>query len=256
MKKLTIAPLFLALSGIMLFMACEKNDLRLTEFDLPGDKSFVKFAMFSPPVSGAITTVMIKVNDIKINGASTAVHNGYFPTFGFADYAAVTPGGTFKLSLPNTGTGNDSVVLFTGTLAIESTKSYTVVLADTGINRTLFSVSDENIAIPDSGFASVRLINSSPNAGLLNLIRIDSTSPTTVTRDTLVRNIAFKTGSAFVRIPFGSFRYRVITDAGVVFAINNSVNIANRRSATLFSTGFVTGLGNFIPALTPPLLNK
>jgi hypothetical protein len=256
MKKLPITSFLFAIIATILIMACEKNELRLTEFDLPGDKGFVKFAMFSPPSTGSVTSVMIKVDDVKINGATTPVYNGYFPSSALADYAAVAPNGMFKLSLPNLGTSNDSVVLFTGSLAIESTKFYTVVLADTGSNRALFSVSDENIATPDSGFASVRLVNSSPNAGPLNLIRIDSTGPTTVTRDTLARNIAYKSGSSFFRIPFGTYRYRVTTPAGAVFASNTSVNIANRRSATLFSTGFVSGTGNFIPALTPPLLNK
>jgi hypothetical protein len=256
MKKLTLAPVILILLGSILFLACEKNDLRLTQFDLLTDQGFVKFAMFSPPVSGAITSVMIKVNDIKVNGATTPVHNGYFPSNNLADYAAIAPNGTFRLSLPNLGTGNDSIVLFTGPLTIETAKPYTVVLADTGVNRTLFSVSDDNIAIPDSGFASVRLVNASPNAGPLNFIRIDSTSPTVFTRDTIARNIAFKSGSTFIKIPFGTYRYRVTTAAGGVYAINNSVNIANRRSATLFSTGFVGGTANFIPALTAPLLNK
>jgi hypothetical protein len=256
MKRLYINTIIFTILAAGLFMACEKNDLRLTQFDLPGDKGFVKFAMFSPPVTGAITSVMIKVNDIKVNGATTPVHNGYFPAVGLADYAAVVPNGTFKLSLPNIGTGNDSVVLFTGPLSIDSGKFYTVVLADTGSRRTLFSVPDEPIATPDSGFANIRLVNASPNAGPLNFVFIDSVNPTTVRRDTIARNIDFKGNSPFIRVPFGTFRYRVITAGGAVFAANNSVNVANRRSATIFSTGFIGGTGNFIQALTAPVLNQ
>jgi hypothetical protein len=32
--------------------------------------------------------------------------------------------------------------------------------------------------------------------------------------------------------------------------------VANRRSATIFSTGFIGGTGNFVPALTAPVLNQ
>lgn len=233
--------------------ACEKAGLRLTEYGLPTDKSFVRIVLLSP----GTTNVMIKADDIKINGANTPGSFGVFPsTVTFPDYASVNPGSVIKLSLPNAGTQNDSLVLFSGKLGLEVNKFYAVTLADTGINRTVFATEDAFLPPKDS-LLSVRLINATVGS-TLNLIRIDSASATDVVRDTLAKNIPYKGSSGFIAVktfttrPF--IRLRVVTSAGtnVIGTVIPPQTLAtgSRRSITVYTTGFANGLvAPFIPNL-------
>ena len=74
MRNTRIIIIVLIIAGSL--FGCDKNELRLTEFDLPTDKAYVKFALLSP----GTPAVMIKVNDIKINGASTSGTAGFYPS--------------------------------------------------------------------------------------------------------------------------------------------------------------------------------
>ena len=53
-------------AGVVLYgmSACQKTELRATEYDLPTTQTFVRFVFVSP----GLPSVMIKVNDKKING--------------------------------------------------------------------------------------------------------------------------------------------------------------------------------------------
>lgn len=254
MKRI-IFILFTAIAFVQI-TSCEKAGLRLTEYSLPGDKAFIKLALFSP----GTPAVMIKANDAKLNGANTNGSGGFFPsTATFPDFAAVSPAATIKLSLPNVGTQNDSVVLFTGQLGLEANKFYSVSLADTGINRTVFAVEDSYIAAKDS-FLSVRLINATVGSSL-NFIRVDSLSTTDVVRDTLARNIPYKGTSGFISVrtfgrnPVSSFiRLRAVTSAGVPIAGTvtppQALATGSRRSITVYTIGFANGLvAPFLPTM-------
>lgn len=249
------------------FIACKKNELATTEYTLPVDKAMVRLAFFSPTVT--TTSVMIKVNDVKLNGAFTNISAGFFPTAVLnSDYAAVPPNATFKLSIPNTATSNDSVVLFTSNFGgVEANKFYTLILTDTGVNRTGFRLDDSEAQNPDSGFVSLRFANAVPNAPI-NIIRIDSANPTTVVRDTILRNIAFKSASAFTRIslasavtPASAIRFRAVTGtggavpAGIVIG-NTAPGLVNRRVATIFATGFAAGATTWASAFGNSMTNK
>lgn len=241
---------------------CEKNKLRLTDFDLPTDKAYVRFAFFSP----GSPSVMIKINDIKINGSNTAGNGGAFPAIlNVPDYAAVPPNGIMRLSLPNIGTNNDSVLVFTGNIGLQQTKFYSVTLADTGVDRTLFSVEDVLPPVQDSGFFNIRIINAMAKSPAISLIRVDSASPTVFTRDTIVRNLAFKGNSNFIKVPISgvnaNVRFRIFNTAGINLAQittpsasgNQSVN---RRSVTIYASGFSNGTSTLAPALSSPFYNK
>jgi len=249
------------------FFACDKNELRLTEYDLPQDKAYIRFALFSP----GTPSTMIKVNDVKINGATTSGNGGFFPSIvNSPDYSAITPNGNFRLSLPNTGTGNDSVLLYSGTLAVEAKKFYSVCLADTGISRTLFAIEDKLGALPDSGYVNIRLINAQPKLEALNLIRIDSTSSTVVVRDTIARNIAYKSATDYIKTsisplplptPPGNYsflRFRVVTASGLTVG---SVSLPtsptpNQRSMTAYAFGFSNGTGVYAPGVVGFIYNQ
>jgi hypothetical protein len=253
MKFNNIFSLAVVLATMVAIQSCEKNELRLTITDLPTDKAYVRFGLFSP----AMPSVMIKVNDIKIN-SSTSGSSGVFPaTSNFPDYSAVVPSGKLKLSLPNTGTGNDSVVLFTADLNLTAQKFYAVTVADTGIDRTLFAVEDERVALPDSGFANLRIINAMAKGTAISLIKIDSLNATTVSRDTIVRNLSYKSGSAYIRIPVSPvnsfYRFRIINAAGFPLGAvitPPAANLINRRTMTIYAGGIGTGTATYAPFLS------
>jgi hypothetical protein len=225
--------------------SCEKVPLTTTETFLPTDKAFVRFALYSP----GTPAVMIKANDVKLNGGTTSGSVGIFPTTtNFPDYAAVPPGSTLKLSLPNTGTQNDSVVLFNSKLNIDAGKFYSLTLADTGANRTAFSIEDQFLPQKDS-FVSIRLINAMVGSNL-SLLRIDSTSATDVVRDTLAKNIAYQQTSGFISVrafttrPFIRIRIVSSTDGkpyGTPQIPPQTLQTASRRSITYYAHGFENG---------------
>jgi hypothetical protein len=235
-------------------IACEKAGLRLTEYSLPTDKAFVRVVLLSP----GTPNVMIKANDVKLNGANTGGNGGIFPsTFTFPDYAAVTPNATIKLSLPNTGTQNDSVVLFSSNLGgLVANKYYALTLSDTGINRTVFNIEDQFLPQKDS-FLSVRLINATVGSSL-TFIRVDSNSATDVVRDTLARDVAYKASSGFISVKTFTtrafIRLRTFNSNGLNIAGQvippQTLATGSRRSITVYSTGNIASTtAPFAPAL-------
>lgn len=255
--KIILAVTFL----ITAITSCDKADLSTTETEFPKDKAFVRIALLSPNTP----FVMIKANDVKLNGNSTSGFGGIFPaTFNFPDYAAVPAGSTFKLSLVNTGTQNDSVVLFNRKLDIEAGKFYSLTLADTGINRTAFSIEDQFLPQKDS-FLSVRLINALVGSSL-NLIRVDSANATDVVRDTLARNIPYKGTSGFISVktftsrPFIRIRVTSATDGKSIGAPQippQTLQTGSRRSITYYSAGFINGtVAPFLPTIFPAVTNQ
>lgn len=249
---------------VLLFLgACEKNELSLLEYSLPGDKAYIRFAFYSP---GTPSTV-VKVNDVKISGSTTSGNGGIFPSVANSpDYAAVPPNGTLKLVLVNTGTANDSVVIFNGAFAVNAKSFYAVTLADTANDRTVFSILDNLGAIPDSGVFRLRVINAMPKSPPINVIRVDSTSPTVVLRDTIARNIAYKSATDFITteigpklvtgsstIRYGLLRFR-ITAVGTGQLLGQSVPPAaaalSQRSVTIYAFGYANGTLTYAPGLS------
>lgn len=232
--------------ALLLLVACKKTELRITEYNLPKDKAYARFVLLSP----GTPAVMIKVNDAKINGGFTTGSLGIFPlTSTAADYAAIESNSTFRLSLPNTGTANDSVLIFSGNLGIEAGKNYTVLLADTAADRTVFAIQDVLPERPDSGYMNIRFINAVAKTEPLSLIRVDSASATVVVRDTIIKNIAFKQASNFVRVPISGnnafLRYRMIISATGI-PVGGAVtpgtpSFLNYRSGTIYGGGFGNG---------------
>jgi hypothetical protein len=259
MKRIHSYSFFTILAALFLF-SCEKNELRLTIYDLPTDKAYARFFFLSP----GTPSVMIKVNDVKLNGSNTAGSGGLFPSIvNQPDYAAVTPNASMKLSLPNIGTLNDSVVIFTGNLGLAAGKFYAVTLADTGADRTLFANETVLSPVPDSGFFYLRFINAMAKSPALSLIRIDSASATVVTRDTLVKNLEFKAASNFIKLPISgtnaNIRYRMATSTGVnVGTVQTPPATAslNQRSITYYAGGFWNGTSIYVPTLSSAIFNQ
>jgi len=261
MKKINIKTWLAVCTSMVIIMACEKNELRLTQFDLPADKAYVRFVFLSPNTPA----VVIKVNDIKVNGATTSGSGGLFPSITTAaDYSATAPTGNLKLSLVNTGTANDSVVIFTNQLALTPNKFYTVTLADTAADRTVFALEDD-VSYADSGYFRIRMINAMPKSPAINLIRIDSTSASVVTRDTIARNIPYKSASGFITTSisplagYTTLRFRVVNVNGQQIGAPITplaVTTANKRSFSFFASGFANGTGTLAPLVTTFVYNK
>jgi hypothetical protein len=252
--------------------SCEKAPLRNTVVELPTDKTYVRFALFSP----GLPSVALKANDVKVNGL-TLGNVGFFPsTVGFPDYIAVPVNSTLKISLQNTGTQNDSVVVFSEKLNMDMGKFYSYTLADTGKNRTAFIYEDQFLPQKDS-ILSIRLINAMVGTGL-HLIRVDSISATNVVRDTIAKNIPYKGSSGFIpvrvfgRDPVSSFvRIRIVSAttgrnflaSGRAAADQHQGQIqpqalatGSRRSITYYGFGFEDGTGTNAPGLSPHITNQ
>lgn len=255
-KKSTLAVLVLTIAII----SCKKADLSTTETITPNDKAFVRFALHSP----GTPAVMIKANDVKLNGNSTLGLNGYFPaTVSSPDYSAIAPGSTIKLALQNAGTQNDSVVLFNSKLDVNAGKFYSVTLADTGVNRTAFIIEDQFLPNKDSSL-SVRLINAMVGSNV-SLIRVDSSGPSDFSRDTIARNISFKGTSGFIQVKTFTtrlfIRIRIVNADGRILGIGQippqTAATGSRRSITYYATGFINGtVAPFLPALTSHITNQ
>ena len=257
LRNYIIALTVLSLSAAVI--GCEKAPLKSTVYTLPTDKAFVRIALFSPNTPA----VMIKANDVKLNGNSTSGTLGYFPsTVNFPDYAAVPAQSTFKLSLPNTGTQNDSVVLFNSKLDIAAGKFYSLTLSDTGASRTAFAIEDQFLPQKDS-FVNIRLINAMVGSDL-NLIRVDSNSAADFVRDTLARNIPYKGTSGFISAKTFTnrafIRIRIATTAGRNLGTAQippqTLATGSRRSITYYSYGFVDGTGALAPTLSAHITNQ
>jgi hypothetical protein len=267
--------LFLVLSTLLLFNACEKVPLSTTENIFPTDKSLVKFFLLSPNTG----SVMIKANEVKLNNL-TLGSGGIFPGIinSSSDYVAVNPNSAIKLALPFAGTGNDSVVLFTSSITSEAGKNYSATLADTGIDRTMFVVNDNAGGLPNDSTYSIRLINAMAKSPNLSLVRVDSTSATQVVRDTIIRDIAFKNASDYINVPltakinaastttpkalYSFLRYRlIIASTGVSIAgpgitppqTKSSPGI-NQRYVSVYASGFATGTLLLAPTLQSTIM--
>lgn len=258
MTKFKFIFLFFCLSAVII--SCEKAPLRSTITFLPTDKAFIRIALYSP----GTPAVMIKANDVKLNGNTTSGNGGFFPaTVTFPDYAAISPGSTFKLSLANTGTQNDSVVIFNSMINVEAGKFYSLTLADTGINRSAFSTEDQFVPQKDS-FLNVRLINAMVGS-TLTLLRIDSATATDVVRDTLARNIPFKGSTGFISVK--TFTTRPFIRIRIISSVNGksygtpqippqTLATGSRRSITYYAFGFENGTGIYAPGLSAHITNQ
>jgi hypothetical protein len=263
---------------ILIINACGKTELRTTENIFPAaDRSLIKFFLLSPNTA----SVMIKANGAKINSLSSG-SGGIFPGIinSSSEYAALIPNSNISLALPFVGTGNDSIVIFNGSIISEANKNYSVTLADTGVDRTLFIVNDNAGSLPSDSSYSIRLVNAMAKSPNISLLRIDSTNATQVIRDTIVRDISYKSASQYINVPLTAkvnpastttpksihsfLRYRLIlttTGLSVGGTITPPQTVSspglNQRYISVYASGFATGTGIYSPALqTTIVYNK
>jgi hypothetical protein len=253
--------------------SCEKEELRSLDTIVPEGKAYTKFALLSPNTG----TVMLKQNGVKINSL-TSGSVGFFPVpvNNSPDYAAVDPNTSIQFSLPFLGTGNDSVVVFNAPTALTPNTYNTFVLADTGVDRTVFSFVDQQTPIPADSFYNIRLINAMPKSPAVTLLRIDSTNATSVLRDTIITALPYKAASSFINVPVvgkrvvptaapihGFVRYRLINSltGATIGQITPNQTVTGitgigKRNVTVHASGFATGTGTLAPFFGPLIYNK
>ncbi len=226
---------------VTLFMGCGKNEINYGDFTvLSGNQALLK-------VNYNIAYTANPGVQIKVNGqrVSTVIQTRYpYPGGGYntlgdsrPDYLAVNPGDlSVSITIPKKGTNVDSVELFKTTMAVEAGKNYTLHLTDTAAN-TKSLVTNDDFALPDSGFVKYKFVHLMPNVGALDLYNgtklVASNISYLSASDYFILPIGTPTTTTFTIRPAGSLPTSTAT------ATYTSANIIlNRRSYTVYATGY------------------
>ena len=172
------------LATVLLMIACKKNELRQSPFDLIDGKALVKINYSCPYISRttplpAITnrSVWIRINGKVVSSGitySTPYPGGGLNTGGnsFADYLSTTPGvnniSIVMLHQDPTKLGQDSVVLYAADIDLKADTYQTIHFTDTSVN-TKHIITYDPYDKPDSGWVLYKFVNLIPNAGPLDL---------------------------------------------------------------------------------------
>lgn len=222
-------------------MGCGKNEINYGDFDILSSNQALLKVNYNIAY-GANPDVQIKVNGERV---STVIKTRYpYPGGGYGtlgdsrpDYLAVNPGNlSVSITIPKKGSSIDSVELFKTTMMTEAGKNYTLHLTDTAAN-TKSLITDDDFALPDSGFAKYRFVHLMPNVGAVDLYN----------GSTLVKaNISYLTASDYFILPNSaptvagwSIRLTGTLPTSTAIATYSSASvILNRRSYTVFATGY------------------
>ena len=205
MKRKHIILAVLLLSTII--YSCEKNAVQEIAGPVSGAQvKFFNFALNGPSVN-------FYANDKKISavtsatGAESATGTNYSLVFPATNNYAVIVPGTYNLKsvVPSTATANANTVISSLSKTIEDGKFYSLYTC--GLYNATARTSDAFIledALPpiDTSTAYVRFVHVSYNANPLNFIMKNTT---TLVETTVATNVAFKTGSAYFKIPSGIY---------------------------------------------------
>ncbi|MGV3508505.1 MAG: DUF4397 domain-containing protein [Sphingobacteriaceae bacterium] len=233
---------------IVLISGCSKNEINYGEFTKVGsDVALLK-------VNFNISYYNNPAFHLKVNGArvSPLINTRYpFPGGGYntlgdsrADYLSLSPGNIeLSVVIPKKGTGVDSLEVYKTNLDLAAGKKYTLHLTDTAANIKRF-LTEDDVAVPDSGFARYRFVNIMPNVPAVDLYY--GASATNITADTLIAgNVAYLTSSPIITLKSGLARTWKVRPAGA--AISNATVLAyytssstftNTRVYTIYASGF------------------
>lgn len=243
-KTLLVIPVVL-----LSFIGCKKNFLKVSEFKAPDSSAYIKIAYLSNPVRN--TSVQVKVNGERVSNLisyATGFPGGGTNITGsnVNDYLPVKVGSTITFTIPNTGTNNDSVMLYTTTLNLGVNERHTLFVVDTLPNVTSFTVKDEQQR-PDSGNISLRFIHAMPNVPAVDLYK---------NQTLLASNIAYKSATAYLTTPVGNSDTFKIRTAGAAATATPIVTrpfaTANQRVYNFLSRGYTGGS----PAARGPQLSS
>lgn len=237
MKQLLIKILLaFTCAGILLF-ACKKNELTVSPYDYTEGKALFKINYAC--AYGLNRGVQIKINDVRVSNNityATPFPGGGLNTGGSnnADYLAVDPGSnTVKLSIPKTGSDEDSVLLYETSVKLTGEAYQTLHISDTG--STIKSVLlDDPGEKEDSGYVQYRFINLIPNSTNLDLYfgtrKVAGNLAYQQVSDTF-KIAAGSTGAWSLRLAGGS------TSIGSTYT--NTSTTVNQRIFTVYARGYL-----------------
>lgn len=235
MKRRYLLSAVLLLSTIIL--SCDKTDIQT--IDSPVKESGIKFYNFS--VNSPAVNYF--ANDIKVTSAvsTTGAESGttgltygtVYPANGA--YATLDRGTyDFKATRPSTAATDKNLVINKLTANVVEGKNYSLYMC--GFYNATAKTTDafilEDVLPPiDTGFVYVRFLHVSPNANPVDFIMKRKNGP--VGELSIVKNIAFKSGSAFVKIPQGVYDL-------IIRYPNTSVDVYNRADFSVLKSNVYT----------------
>ena len=163
------------LVALTFFSACDKNSLRTSNYLPASEQAQVKVNFFS--MYRSLPAYQIKINDVRVsNSLSISPNPTPFPGGGLntgggstADYLSINPGvAKVAISLPKSGTSDDSLQLASASPTFEPGKKYSVYFADTATSMISLVVAD-TLTRPDSGYAKYKFVNLMPDVPALDL---------------------------------------------------------------------------------------
>jgi hypothetical protein len=235
--------------------ACEQNAVQQIAGPLEGGAAvkFFNFAVGSPAVNfyindakvtGVSTTLCFPITDANRaqctttgNEATTGVAYGGAGNGGNAWYSDVRPGQLDLQARIAVATDKDLRIANQGA-NIAQGKFYSYYLS--GIYDATTKTADSFVledALPalDYTTAYVRFVNASANANPLTLVLTNRETQETVTVGTAV---VYKDGSAFVKVPLGSYDLAALNAGTTTSVINRAaVSFANSRVYTITARG-------------------
>lgn len=232
--------IYLITVSFLVLTACKKKEITYGDFDVyGGDKALLKINYAS--AFAVSKTVQFKLNGQRY-GALISYRNPYpgggYNTGGASspEYMQIEPGAyDFSISVPNAGTTNDSIALYSGKITLETGKNYTLHIADTAANTKHLLLVDD-VSKPAAGFAKYKFINLIPDAPAVNLYYGDSL---------VAGNIKYLQHTEYFQfnVPRTSLSWAVRpTDSSATSnPIANYIStntIVNQRVYTIFSLGY------------------
>ncbi|TKC12427.1 DUF4397 domain-containing protein [Pedobacter polaris] len=261
MKRKHIILAVILLSTII--YSCKKNAVQEISGPVSGAQvKFFNFALNGPSVN-------FYANNLKISAVTSATgvefasgtnYSLVFPATN--NYAVIAPG-TYNLKsvTPTTAAVNPNTIISSLSKNIEDGKFYSLYTC--GLYNTTAKTSDAFIlddALPpiDTSTAYVRFVHVSYNANPFDFIMKNTT---TLVETTVATNVAFKTGSAYAKVPSGVYdlilRYPntttpivIRTAVGLVkantysFSLRGDITIPYTAAATVVNRPFIDNTPN------------
>ncbi|GAA3976270.1 hypothetical protein GCM10022246_30890 [Pedobacter ginsengiterrae] len=216
------------------------NNARIKYFNFAAGAPSVNFYANGTKVSGILSAT----------GAENAAGTGYGAVFPTSNYSVIA-GGTYKINgiVPSTATANPNVSISELSQALTNGKYYSFytsgIYNSTTKTAESFVIEDVLPASTESNTVSyVRFVNAIPNgtSGMNLIIK----NAVTLAETVVATNIGYKTGSAFIAVPIGSYELyvRYPSSATNIISRNGTTNgvvaLLGGRTLTVGARGDMT----------------
>lgn len=158
--------------------------------------------------------------DILLDNAVVAPNVAFKSVFGFAD----VPSGARNVKVNAAGTAT-TVINVTPTLA--AGRAYTAYAVGFLANIEALLVED-NLTLPASGVAKIRVIHGSPDAPNVDVLANDNR---------VLTNVPFKAASDYLTVPAGTYTFKVNVTGTATTATQATVNLAGGKIYTALAIG-------------------